>query len=547
MSESQLEGRSSTTTKVFARESTGLVREVSALNAIVLGASSVALGQFFIFGVPFAFGLFAARDSSVFYWAILICTVFTAATQFNYATLTTAMPRSGGDYVFVTRLVNPALGFAGNFTLAVWQVFAAGAFAVLTVGAVVSPLLSILGSLTDSATLDDWASTVTSRGWTLTIAIGMILVVTVLLSLGTQLALRVNTILWMTGMFSLLLMLFIFLFTSRSEFMAKYDAFAGETGSYDRAIQAAVDAGFTERDSLLMLWPVVAIVMGVYGVMFWYTYLGGEIRGARSFRREMWMAMIPLLVIAVPLTLLIFVILRTIGYEFLSSVAYLSFVDPEALPGPAAAGPIAFVTGLSAGNDFLATLFIITFAAWVFVLLVALLIMPIRCALAWSLDQLFPRSLTVVSRRFHTPVRLSVLIAAIAIAVAIWATYSERVFQLFATAVLASLFFSAGMGALAAAFFPWRMRELYEQLPAARYKVLGVPLLAITGVASLLFTAAYLGSYGWFSAEFGITLGLTASVFSPFLIGFVIYFGARAYRRSQGIPMELAFRQLPPE
>jgi amino acid transporter len=329
--------------------------------------------------------------------------------------------------------------------------------------------------------------------------------------------------------------------------MAKYDAFAGETGAYDRAIQAAVDAGFTERDSLLMLWPVVAIVMGVYGVMFWYTYLGGEIRGARSFRREMWMAMIPLLVIALPLTLLIFVILRTIGYEFLASIAYLSFVDPEALPGPAAAGPIAFVTGLSAGNDFLATLFIITFAAWVFVLLLALLIMPIRCALAWSLDQLFPRSLTVVSRRFHTPVRLSILIAAIAIVVAIWATYSERVFQLFATAVLASLFFSAGMGALAAAFFPWRMRELYEQLPAARYKVLGVPLLAITGVASLLFTAAYLGSYGWFSAEFGITLGLTASVFSPFLIGFVIYFGARAYRRSQGIPMELAFRQLPPE
>jgi hypothetical protein len=139
------------------------------------------------------------------------------------------------------------------------------------------------------------------------------------------------------------------------------------------------------------------------------------------------------------------------------------------------------------------------------------------------------------------------LIAAIAIAVAVWATYSERVFQLFATAVLASLFFSAGMGALAAAFFPWRMRELYEQLPAARYKVLGVPLLAITGVVSLLFTAAYLGSYGWFSAEFGITLGLTASVFSPFLIGFIIYYGARAYRRSQGIPMELAFRQLPPE
>ena len=151
---------------------------------------------------------------------------------------------------------------------------------------------------------------------------------------------------------------------------------------------------------------------------------------------------------------------------------------------------MAFFTGLSAGNDFVAALFIITFSAWIWVLPVALLIMPIRCALAWSLDQLFPRSLTVVSPRFHTPVRLSALVAAMAIVVAVWATYSNRVFQLFATAVLASLFFSAGMGGLAASFFPWRMRELYQQLPASRYKVFGVPLLAITGVASLLFTAA---------------------------------------------------------
>jgi amino acid transporter len=457
------------------------------------------------------------------------------------------MPRSGADYVFTTRLVHPLVGFAGNFTWTFWQLFAAGAWIVLAIGAVVSPLFAILGSLTGSGTLGDWSSTVTERGWTIGLSIFLIAVMVALCCLGTQLALRVNAVLWLIGMFSLLLLVGILLFTSHDEFVSKFNALAGSPSAYDDTITAAADAGFTERNSALMIWPLTALVMTVFGVAYWATYLGGEIRQARSYRREMWVVGVPLLTTAVACFLIAFVALRTFGYEFLSSVAYLSFVDPSALPTEAASGPVMGLTALSAGSDFVAGLFVFTFLAWVLTLLLSLIIVPIRCVLAWSLDQLIPSSLVVVNRRFHTPVRLTLLCGAIVAAVAVIAAYNDRVFALFATSVLASLFFSVAMCAVSAMVFPRRMPELYAQTPTARYSLFGIPSLAITGFLSLAFTVGYLAAYGWFHLEFGITRNYAIAVFSPIVVAVVIYAIARYVRAREGIPMQLAFKEIPPE
>jgi basic amino acid/polyamine antiporter, APA family len=531
----------------FARESTGLVREVSTFTASILGASGGAVGQYPIFVVPFALGLFAAHSSWSIYVAIILSTVFTAATLLNYAMLTASMPRSGSDYVFTTRLVHPVVGFTGNFTWTFWQLFAAGAWIVLAIGAVVSPLFAILGSLTGSGTLVDWSSTVTERGWTIGLSIFLIALMVVLCCLGTQLALRVNAVLWLIGMFSLFLLVVILLFTSHDEFVQKYNELAGSASAFDDTITNARSAGFSERNSALMVWPITALVMTVYGVAFWATYLGGEIRQARSYRRQMWIVGLPLVVTAIPVILITFVALRTFGYDFLSSVAYLSFVDPDTLPTEAAGGPVMGLTALSAGNDFVAGLFIFTFLAWVLTLLLSLIIVPIRCALAWSLDQLIPSALVTVNRRFHTPVRLTVLCGGVVAAVAVLAAYNDRVFALFATSVLASLFFAAAMCAMSAIAFPRRMPELYQQTPTARVTILGVPSLVISGVVSLVFTVGYLAAYGWFHNEFGITRNYAIGVFSPILVALVIYAVARFIRAREGIPMELAFKQIPPE
>jgi hypothetical protein len=63
----------------------------------------------------------------------------------------------------------------------------------------------------------------------------------------------------------------------------------------------------------------------------------------------------------------------------------------------------------------------------------------------------------------------------------------------------------------------------------------------------LAFTVGYLAAYGWFHLEFGITRNYAIAVFSPIVVAVVIYAIARYVRAREGIPMQLAFKEIPPE
>jgi len=531
----------------FARESTGLVREVSAVDASILGASNGPLGQYIVLVVPFGVGLFAAASTGSFFIAAILAALFSVPVLLNYAVLSAAMPRSGGDYVFNSRLISPVVGFVGNFNLAFWQLIGAGAWAALIVLAVVSPALTVLGSVIDSSTLETWGADVTQRGWIIGISVAVIALLAILLASGTKRALRVNSILWLVGMLSMTLIILILLFTSNQEFIASYNAFVGDSDAYNNTIAAAAEAGFATRDSLLMVWPLSALAMGVFGWYFWMSFFGGEIKQAGSFKRAVRMMFAPLgiaLFYVLAITALMF---STFGYEFFTAAAYLSFVDPAALVPAEAAGPAVFLTAISSGNDLIAALFVVTFLAWGWVLLTCLMIMPIRCALAWSLDQVFPTRLTAVSQRFHTPVLLTVIVAAIAAAVAIIATYDDRIIEVFVVVVMATGVYSQGVTGLGAALFARRMPELYAQQPISKYRVFGVPLLTVTGSIAFVWTLFWAAAYIRFADEFGMKSWIGVTFLVVIAASILLFYGMRTYKERKGIPVRLVFTQIPPE
>src|ERR671922_934716 len=101
---------SSTGSRLFVRQSSGLVRDVSVTNALFFNvAAFVGVGLtlypafYALAGVPvWKFGPF-----SEYGWAAIVSGIFFVALALIFASLTSVMPRSGGDYVFTTRIIGP--------------------------------------------------------------------------------------------------------------------------------------------------------------------------------------------------------------------------------------------------------------------------------------------------------------------------------------------------------------------------------------------------------------------------------------------------------
>src|SRR4029450_5780264 len=106
---------------VFLRKATGLVREVGLTDAFLMNTigMNVAIGAVFLFlQAPANF----PQGSMLL--ATIIGTVMMAFTLlWVYSEFAAAMPRSGGDYVFVSRALHPFLGWLLSWSQGIWLIF----------------------------------------------------------------------------------------------------------------------------------------------------------------------------------------------------------------------------------------------------------------------------------------------------------------------------------------------------------------------------------------------------------------------------------------
>jgi hypothetical protein len=94
--------------------------------------------------------------------------------------------------------------------------------------------------------------------------------------------------------------------------------------------------------------------------------------------------------------------------------------------------------------------------------------------------------------------------------------------------------------------FPFVKKDLFNRSPA-NYRVLGIPVMSILGLITAAFMAwmvyrlladAVVGARAWQSLVF---------VFGQIVLGFVLFFVAKAYRKSKGIDVMMAYREIPSE
>src|SRR6266508_785078 len=133
---------------VFTRASSGLVRQVKAQDVAYYGIQQIALS--YIVFIVLAWGAYPGSSMPL---ASVIAMVGGLAMGVCYAMFATLYPRSGGEYVYLSRTLFPVVGFIVSFSFALWETFYTGINGAFFSLYSVSPVLSTLGLQTHSSGL----------------------------------------------------------------------------------------------------------------------------------------------------------------------------------------------------------------------------------------------------------------------------------------------------------------------------------------------------------------------------------------------------------
>src|SRR5258708_36276273 len=87
------------------------------------------------------------------YLSMLIAIIITVPTGLVFGFLSASMPRSGGGYVYVSRILGPALGTMANWDITIWWFFYGGAGPSPFLGPGMSRAIAACGGLSGTSSI----------------------------------------------------------------------------------------------------------------------------------------------------------------------------------------------------------------------------------------------------------------------------------------------------------------------------------------------------------------------------------------------------------
>ena len=522
---------------MYVRKATGLVRDISPLSATIFNILPTAPGVGLAVSVFWVLAVLPGAHIISAYWLTgLIALAIAACVGF----LTMTMPRSGGDYILVSRSLGPPLGLASSASLMLVQILAAALFSYYFVVVGLIPGFAVIGLLSGREWWTDVSTTLSGQGWTFALTLAMVLIGAFLASLPVRRAFRIQNITLAVAMLGLLVGIISMFAISNSSFESAFNDLAG-SGSYAQVIEtAAVPAPGT---SWANTFPAVGALTLFFCFSWWSAQYGGEIRQSRTWKT----------VGSMTGSVLIYTVIYTIGTVALFHMAGDKFVAAaNALNGtedyPLAVAPywhvlLAIGTKSTVLAIFLVVTFLFWFPAWVWLQFAQ----PIRAMFAWSFDGLLPRQVAYVHPRTATPVVAIGISTLLGIGAAIWVVYGTNFFTALATITLL-VTAPLGLLCLSALALPYLRPDIWRRSPLP-IKIAGVPLLSWIGLAGTAATGVIVYALLKYP-ELGIAnRGKTLLIMAGFIVGpFIYYYAAReVQRRKNGVDIGLNYAEIPPE
>jgi amino acid transporter len=533
--------------QLFVRQSTGLVREASALDAAIFNAVfSAPVGAALAFGLFWAYSAFPKADLVS---ATVISFVLNIPVLIMMALLAASMPRTGGDYVWVSRILSPPLALVSNFAAALSALIGATFWARYFAVSALGPVLVSIGAVTGNQTLVEWGNNFSDQKghqiWVFLGGFAMIALLTAVLIAGTKSTFRWQNVFFIIASVGTFLAFLVLLFGNNAAFVSHFNAFNGQFGGGTAADVIGANAGAApDASDLGQTIPAIFVVMTFMMWNWWSVYLSGELKSAANRTRQLQVMFGALIWDVVFIAIGAILFFRVVGFDFVvgANTGSAAYKIPS--------GPFfQLLAALVADVPILTILIVGSFLFWSLPAMVGNTFMPIRTVFAWAFDRLLPEKFAEVNERTHSPVPAILLVMGIVTAMLAWSIVSTDFGTWLALGVLAGVV-CVLVVAVAAFLFDQRRPDLYQASPA-NTTVAGIPVLKIVAPLSAL-VMLFLVYAVWQYPPLALGDAKNAWWIPAFMggivvIGLGIFYGSKMIRRSQGIDIDLVYRELPPE
>jgi basic amino acid/polyamine antiporter, APA family len=522
----------------FVRQSSGLVKTGTPFRTAAMVIFNNGLGVFMAFFYLTNPGVFPRTNLVL---AFIIAGIL--ATSFNtaFGLLAGAYARSGGEYLYCSRTLNPLLGFIAG-TSSFWLgIFFTSFVPYLAFQQAIAPALKAYAAQTGAhwaLSTGTWIAAPWHSFW---ITTAFMAGFTVLMSFGLNAYWKVQRAVIVLGGTAMLLVIGVMLFSSHADFVNgvnHYGAVTGFKNGYAATIAAAaanhLPHGKTLGDTLGML-PICLTTFVLAG------YMGGELRTPR--KTQLFTTLGGSTFFYVILIIIALLIEKTVSLHFNTSAAYLSTQFPKSY-------------GFDQSPIYTWYAFVLT-SSPVLLLLMGIglatmglsngpqqIIWGSRILFAWSLDRIVPAPVAWVWERTASPV-IAIVITVICGEIVLW-LYVRGTLTYFAPIIIFAIDYM--LVSICAILIPFvKKTKTFWERSGNNYKLGKVPVITILGAVSLAYWIYVLVrgmQVDLLGANTTSNIELSLGVIG---VG-VIYFGiVWWYRKREGMDLSRTYAQLPPD
>ena len=530
---------------VFARKASGLVRGLSMLDAFGVGFMNQGLTV--SMWVMISLGLSVYTGGNLIIATIISAILCGIGFSLVWGILGGSMPRSGGEYIYNSRILGPLIGIAESFGNAFVWIMWIFVLAPWTIDPGLVMLFQFLG-------MPGAAEWLTQPIALFVISTIVNVIALLFVVFGLKFFARAQKVVMGLGILGGIIILLVFTFSSRGAFIQSWNAMAVEYGSLDyNGFVTAARTAIEEAGSVL---PKTWNWFDTFGVMvagswlfaysYCITFIAGEVK-----RPDKTIIMANLFAILVPAFFMLWlaiVLYRVVGFEFLSASAWVDSnggLDGYTLPWlPSYVGLAAvlnqntFVLIMMAGSFILFNLWYVALSYLAF---------P-RIIFAWGMDRMGPNWFTDVNPRWSTPVKNHILCFIFGeLGIMLYAFWQNPMTGLSITALeIVSVF---GVTAIAAVLFPYmkRVRNIWEASPYRRWRFLGMPTVVLGGIVNLIYLGILFYFYVVMPDLESFTYGSLIFYAVIWGLGILWYYYWKARNRRVGVDTSITYGELPPD